>query len=226
MNFARQLADAHASWWFDMWGGWYDSPAMMKELGEYLNIAKMFMNDPICKLPAECALWIDETAFAYADPAKEHYLAKQSRVNVGQCGVPFDFYEIGDFSDRGSLYKANVFVVHAETPAVKKSVDVCHEKGIPVMIMRPDEVPSIDEVRQFCMLAGAHCYCSSGDAVHIAPHFAAIHAASDGVKEIRLKHAHRVVPLLDSGDEFVSDVIHVEMKTGETKLYRLEEGEE
>ena len=87
-----------------MWGGWYDSPAMMKELGEYLNIAKMFMNDPICMLPAECALWIDETAFAYADPAKEHYLAKQSRVNVGQCGVPFDFYEIGDFSSAGRRY--------------------------------------------------------------------------------------------------------------------------
>lgn len=92
------------------------------------------------------------------------------------------------------------------------------------MIMRPDEVPSIDEVRQFCMHAGAHCYCSSGDAVHIAPHFAAIHAASDGFKEIRLKHLHRVVPLLDSGDELVSDVIHIEMKTGETKLFRLEEG--
>ena len=225
MNFARQLADAHASWWFDMWGGWYDSPAMMKELGEYLNITKMFMKDLIYKIPAECALWIDEAAFAYADPSKEHSLAKQSRVNVGQCGVPFDFYEIGDFSDRGSLYKANVFVVHAETSAVTKAVEVCHKRGIPVMIMHPDEVPSTDEIRKFCVFAGAHCYCSSGDAIHIAPHFAAIHAASDGPKKIRLKHTLRIIPLLDSGNEFVSDVIRIEMKTGETKLFSLEEKE-
>ena len=222
MNFARNLADAHASWWFDMWGGWFDSPAMMKELAEFLKIEKMFMRDPVRKIPAECAFWLDETAFAYADPTQEHGLAKASRISIGQCGVPFDFYEIGDFPERGALYNANVFVVHADTPAVTAAIEACHQKGIPVMIMRPDEVPSSDEVRNFCVKAGAHCYCATGDAVHIAPHLAAIHAASDGIKEIKLKKTYRIIPLLDSGNEFVSDVIRMEMKIGETKLFRLE----
>lgn len=222
MNLARQLASAHASWWFDMWGGWFDSPAIMREMAEYLKIAERFLRDPERTLPAECAMWIDETAFAYADPERENQLSKQSRIRVGQCGVPFDIYEIGDFPERGTRYKANVFVVHAETPAVTGAVGLCREKGIPVLVMRPGAVPTSDEIRDFCVRAGAHCFNSTGDAVFYGPHFAAIHAASDGTKEICLPRRFRVSPLLDPGTPSETDRIRVEMRIGETKLFRLD----
>lgn len=224
MNFARQIADAHASWWFDMWGGWYDSPAMMDELAQYLQIAQRFLWDQERKAPAQCACWIDECAYAYAEPAKEGWLAKQSRIAIGQCGVPCDFFEIGDFRAQHRQYLCHIFVVYAETDAVKAAIHACRELGAPVLILRPGEVPAPKELREFCIAAGAHCYCHSDDAIHVAPHFLAIHAASDGVKEIHLPHAYRITPLVDSGEEVHSECLRLEMKIGETKMFRLEEG--
>jgi len=221
LNMARQLAEGHSSWWFDMWGQWYHTPAMMEDLRRFRELVIQSFADAERGGVAECAAWVDEEAF-YQISRGDGGFCREGRFAICQCGVPFDIYEIGDWSKLSLRYRAAVFFAAAETPRLTAALAECEQRSIPHLVMRPGEVPAAAAIRELAVRAGAHCCCDSGDAVWIGSHYAAIHAASAGKKTLRLPRRRTWQPLFTGGEAFSAAMVTVKMQLGETRLWRLD----
>lgn len=222
MNMARQLAEGHSSWWFDMWGMWYRDPGMMEDMRRFRELVVRDLADPERGSAAECAAWIDEEAFGSVGRGEDGGLCRDGRFALGQCGVPFDIYEIGDWELKSKNYRAAVFFAPDETPRLAAALAECEKRKIPHLVMRAGEVPEPEAIRDLAVGAGAHCYCDSGDAVWIGRHYAGIHAASDGDKVLKLPGRRVWKPLFPAGDAFTADRVEVKLQLGETRLWRLD----
>ena len=222
MNMARQLVEGHSSWWFDMWGGWYRTPAFMAEMKRFAGLVRASLADADRMSAAECAAWIDETAYAELGDADDRGLARDGRFALMQCGVPFDLYELGDWEAHAGKYRAAVFFVPAETPRAASALAACRRRGIPYLVMKPGEVPSADAVRAFAVQAGAHCCNGTGDAVWLGAHYAALRAVAAGMRQLRLPRRRTVRMLFPDGGTCETDTLAAEMRPGETRLWRLD----
>lgn len=219
MNFAQQLTGGHASWWFDMWGGWFDSPAIMREMAEFRKIAEESLLDPDRSGAAECAAWIDEECFAWMDHPSS--CCRNGRIAISQSGVPFDFYLIHDFPRAADRYRAAVFFIPAMTPAVRAAIDRCEADGIPFLCLEGNAPVSSGAVREFCVRNGIHCYCRGDDAVLVSRRWIAVHAAFPGMHVLTLPQHCRITPLLPKKRSFVSDRIAVSLDRGDTALWQI-----
>ena len=222
LNMARQLADGHSSWWFDMWGQWYHTPAMMEDIRRFRELVIASFADAERGGAAECAAWIDEAAFGHIGSGEDRKLCRDGRFAICQCGVPFEFYELGDWEKQSANYRAAVFFVPAETPRLSAVLAECAKRNIPHLVMRPEAVPAASTIRELAAKAGAHVYCDSGDAVWIGAHYAALHAASAGEKVLKLPRRRILTPLFPEGEAFSADAVTVEMQLGETRLWRID----
>ena len=222
LNMARQLAEGHSSWWFDMWGQWYRTSAMMEDMRRFRELVRESLADPERGGVAECAAWIDETAFDHVDRGTERGLCREGRFSLLQCGVPFDLYEIGDWEKHSEKYRAAVFFAPADTPRLAAALAECEKRNLPHLVMRAGEVPAAAAIRELAIGAGAHCCCDSGDAVWIGRHYAAIHAASAGEKTLVLPRTRTLRPLFPDGESFSAASVTITMQTGETRLWRLD----
>ena len=73
-TFARQLTHGHASWWFDMWGGWFADPDIMRDMAEFVRIAQQDLANPQRQSIAQLAVVVDENAYALTnDNAQQEY---------------------------------------------------------------------------------------------------------------------------------------------------------
>ena len=221
LNMARQLAESHSSWWFDMWGKFYDSPAMMEDMRRFRELVRESLADPERGSVAECAAWIDEEAFGRLGSGRDK-VCREGRFAICQCGVPFDLYELGDWEKQFVNYRAAVFFAPDETPRLTEVLAECEKRKLPHLVMRPGAVPAAAAIREFAVRAGAHCYCDTNDAVWIGKHYAAIHAASAGEKILKLPRRRTLKPLFPEGESFAADSAVAKMQLGETRLWRLD----
>ena len=122
---ARVLTGRTGTWWFDMWGGWFDAP----EYRELLQKAEGWIGDQSTGLMrAETAVLVDDRAFAsfgVDDPVLYDLIYKQ-RSPLGKMGAPYDFYLLSDLADgrfSAEAYKAVIFLnaVNLEEP-VKQAI--------------------------------------------------------------------------------------------------------
>ena len=122
---ARVLTGRTGTWWFDMWGGWFDAP----EYRELLQKAEGWIGDQSTGLMrAETAVLVDDRAFAsfgVDDPVLYDLIYKQ-RSPLGKMGAPYDFYLLSDLADGrfpAEAYKAVIFLnaVNLEEP-VKQAI--------------------------------------------------------------------------------------------------------
>jgi len=217
----RQLALGHSSWWFDMWGKFYDTPAMMEDMRYFRELVSESLTDSERGGVAECAAWIDEEAFGRLGSGRDK-VCREGRFAICQCGVPFDLYELGDWEKQFANYRAAVFFAPDETPRLTEVLDECEKRKLPHLVMRPGAVPAAAAIRELAVRSGAHCYCDSGDAVWIGSHYAAIHAASAGEKILKLPRCRTLKPLFPAGVTFAAAAVTVEMQLGETNLWRLD----
>lgn len=221
MNFARQYADANGSWWFDMWGGWYESPAMMETMKQFHMRMQAALSRKDRTSIAECAAWVDEMAFAKTD--NEVTCCRIGRTSIGQSGIPCDYYELADFPDVCGKYKMMLFFVPARTQALERAEEYCKKRGVPFMELVSGSEPTADEIRETAVRNHLHCWASEGDAVHASRDFVGIHAASKGKKRIALPKTMFYRPLGTSEEWKTGNVIEVEMNKAETALFDLKE---
>ena len=222
MNMGRQLALGHSSWWFDMWGRWYHTPAMMADMKRFRELVHQSLADTERGSVADCAVWIDDAAFAHVGRGEDKNLCRDGRFAALQSGISFDFYELGDWGKCSANYRAAVFIVPAETPCMSAVIAECERRGIPHLVLRPGDTPGRDAIRSLAVRAGAHCYIDSGDAVWVGQHYLVLHAASSGEKTVRLPRPRRIRPLFPDGEDFTDDVLSVPMQLAETRVWRLD----
>ena len=223
--FAHQLAKRSGIWWFDMWGGWYHEPKIMAELKEMKAIAKRAESKKTDGYPsAEVAVFVDEKA--YLNNPRHHYLnsaVNAIRCAMGNSGIPFDLCMVEDADKIIGKYRAAIFTAPKPSQAGKDAVEACNKLGVPCLTSS-EEKPffSTEELREFLVESGVHCYNDNGNVIYCDTGFVGVHAADDGEVTVRLPKKFIVRPLL--GADFrqtETDTVTLEMAKHDTVIFEL-----
>jgi beta-galactosidase len=121
---AAQIHHGAAGWWFDMEGGWFDSPEamkMIKKLNEIGSNSVLFDRSSL----AEVAVVVDEKSMLYMGMGSDLYnsLILEQPLEFGRIGTPVDWI-LADDIGKSSQYKMyimlNLFHVTGE---VRNAID-------------------------------------------------------------------------------------------------------
>lgn len=219
-SFCRQLVKGNGFWWFDMWGGWYDDPDLMREMQTYRQICAQSLAAGDRKSPAQFAVFVDETAFRHMTAHGLRNTIPGQRAQLGWMGAPFDMYDIHDFETVAARYKAVLFASCVKTPALRAAVAQCRAQNIPFLMPSAfKHTFSAAELRAFCRANGVHVYCETDDIVYVNAQYIAVHAVSGGEKTIHLPSAQTLRPLLGTPPVRIlgSDAV-LTLEKGETVL--------
>lgn len=181
MHFARALIYGHASWWFDMWGGWYVDADYMAFMKRAREIAEDTLSSP-CRDTAELAVLIDEESATYP-AAKENirHIAQSLRRELGLIGTPYTLYLASDFDRIKDRYRAYLSLVPHPTAATNAIAAYTKENRIPHMEITAENCTvTASELRQFCTRAGVFLHTDRPAVVYANDRYLFLHAASDG----------------------------------------------
>ena len=223
--FAHQLTEASGIWWFDMWGGWYHDEAIMSEMAKMREIAESAKHKNTASLPkAQTVLFIDEKAYINNPEGSELcHSASHTRVRMGNSGIPFDLCLTEDAERVLSDYRAAVFTAPLPTESGKAAVELCKKLGIPY-IQTSEEKPfwGVDELRDFLVSSGVHCYNADGNVIYCGEGFLGVHSVSGGEVKISLPQKYKIRPLLGADiGECEADTLTLNMQKFDTAVFEL-----
>jgi hypothetical protein len=98
---ASTLIKQCSCWWFDMWGGFYDPPAVMCLLEKSLQIYREHINTPV-KGVAETALIVDCDSIYYLnqnDNVRTGWFYRDLKNTLDLLGAPWECYHFEDIPD-------------------------------------------------------------------------------------------------------------------------------
>lgn len=222
--FAHQITKGSAIWWFDMWGGWYDDPTIMKELLDMKNIYDNGLIKP-CKSPSnEVVFFADECGYARLfNSSPQLNGIHTTRLAMGNTGVPYDIFMAEDAEHILANYKAAIFPMPVASDAGRRAMRLCEKMGIPFLCASVEHCAlDVDEIRAFYRASGIHFYTEGKDVVYLGNGYLGLHAATGGVKRISLPHSITVTPIF--GTEVKTQtgkVIELELKEHTTALFRI-----
>ena len=221
-SFARQLIKGNALWWFDMWGGWYADEDIMNEMATYKGIYEQSITDTDRSSKAEVAVFVDESAYKYLTSGSFRNIFHSQRNELGLMGTTYDMYDVYDFEEVYSKYKAVILLSNAKTAYMEKAHELCVENDVPyIMTSTIKEKFTVDELRAFCATNGVHLYCQTDDIVYVNENYICIYAVTAGEKTLDLGRVRGVSELLGGTYQGSTDAVTVEMQKGETRLFRL-----
>ncbi|MBQ8849112.1 MAG: hypothetical protein IJ011_02115 [Clostridia bacterium] len=222
-SFAHQITKASAIWWFDMWGGWYDDPLLMKELSE---MKKIYDNDLFSNrskvLSPDVVFFADEQSYANMLTGSPHIGSiKVTRTAMGKTGVPYDSCMVEDAERILQNYKAAVFPFSLPSEAGKHAMELCEKMGIPYLSTTKDHYElTVDEIREFYKANEIHFYTDEKDVVYVGNGYIGLHSAVGETKRLHLPRTCTVSPIF--GAEFptqTTDCIEFELKENATALF-------
>ncbi len=221
-SFSRQLIKGNGLWWFDMWGGWYNDPDIMKEMALFKEIYKESLKSKSRNSLSQVAVFIDESAYKYMSDRWLRNVIYNQRHELGLMGTPYDIYDIFDFERVHKKYKAIIFMSCTPTGYLQKALSICKNEALPyIMPSAQKDKFSVKELKAFLSENGVDIFCESEDIVYINESFMAIYALTPGEKSIKLSKKCKIKELIASGDEYESDTVKVNMLKGETKLFKI-----
>ncbi len=196
--FAHQITKSSGIWWFDMWGGWYHSKEIMAEL-EYLHsVYEKLKMTCIDGLPsAEIAFFIDEKA--YANLARNNpilHSVNHTRSAMSNLGIPYDMYMVEDADKVLKKYKTAIFTAPIPSVSGKSAISICENLGIPyISASESKPTHTADEIRNFLVSSGVHCYNSDGCVIYCSNGILGIHTVCDGENKITLPGKYKIKPI-------------------------------
>lgn len=218
-SFVRQLACKNGSWWFDMWGGWYDSHKLMDLAARLKALADPAR--PASGYRPELALVMDES-FSRRIRSGDPLIRIQKRVKeeLGNAGIPFDAVYSFD-ADLAASYRAALFPYPESyaSPQALAAARLCRQNGAAVLFC--DSIPDAASLRSRLVAAGVHCWCDSGDVIYFGDGLLCVHAASPGVKTVRLPAPARVTPAF-GGDTVTTSLLTLPMRLHETRTFTVD----
>ena len=225
-TFCHQMIKASGVWWFDMWGGWYHSEAMMSELFRMREIAESAINKNCAEFPcAEVAVFLDEKALT--NFPRGHHLngaPAATRCNMSCTGIPFDLCMVEDAPDIVNKYRAAIFTAAVPSEEGRNALELFRQKGIFCLEISEEKTHyTPEELRSLLIDAGVHCYNTDREIIYAGGGFVGIHSVCDGEKTIELPEVFNVRMVLgESYYETDGKTIKIKMKKYETALFELE----
>ena len=239
---AKTISCGAAMWWFDMWGGWFRTPAYMECIRRSLRLYRQQAKE---KSAAKVALVYDTYAGGqYADTVGISPLLQR----MAASGAAFEQYALNDFELLDPNYFRAVVFMNVETKIdgtgrwrnggrslvyVNCSGDDQGSGGYSARLeegsvrvhedwqeYRFDAVPAPSALREAFLAAGAHIYVYTDDIVYAYGTMVAIHAATDGEKRIYLpRRAALIDAFTDEKPEPCEHFTDFYMKKGETRVF-------
>ena len=224
--FARQLVKGNGFWWFDMWGGWYDDPALMDELRQYRELyAASFTAERRAK-PAEIAVFIDETSLRRMTDCAYRSAVHAQRKALGLMGTPYDCYDLADFDAVYDRYRAVFFVSVLPSLRLADALKKCKAAGVAVLQNAPRRPTfTADRLRRFCRKSGVHLYCETDEIVYVNDGYLALHSPTGGEKTVRFPAPVTLTPLLGDSTPTTVDTeppgtaFRITVSKGQTLLF-------
>ncbi len=95
-EFAMCLIRGVHVWWFDMFGGWFDSPNLMAEIKHMREIGDRFANGSPMK--AQVAVLVDADSMYYVDGQSDlaRLVLSPQRSELSRMGAPWEIYSLAD----------------------------------------------------------------------------------------------------------------------------------
>ena len=220
--FSHQITKASAIWWFDMWGGWYNDPFLMNEL---ISMRKLYENGVAdCKeaISPDVVLFADERGYANLFSASPHLNGiKNTRIAMGNTGVPYDSCMVEDADAILKNYRAAVFLMPIPSKAGKYAMELCDKMQVPYLTATANHLElTTEELQSFYKSNGVHFYTHENDVVYLGNGYIGLHSAVGGVKRLYLPCAHTVSSVF--GTDFptkTTDVIEFMLKENATALF-------
>ena len=222
-TFCRQLVKGNGFWWFDMWGGWYHDPVLLKELERMHGIYAASFSEAGRESAAQLAVFTDESAYRLMTDCALRGAPSGQRIALGVLGAPYDLYDVFDFETVFRSYKAVLFLNDLAPAGVRRAAALCEQNGVPFLAVSEAKPQfSAEELRAFCGAAGVHIYCESNDLLYVSKRYLALHAVRAGVKTVRLNGVHAYRELLaENGRHGAAARLTFPMQAGETRLFAL-----
>lgn len=183
MHFSRALTHGHASWWFDMWGGWYNDEKYMSLFEKTRNIAEESLAKSR-KSDADLAVFIDEKTYAAISEENEDISRKVCytfRKTLGSTAVPYDIFLADDFDKIKDNYKAYMFLVPKASKLSDKNEKTALDEGKKyIEINESNAGMSAGELREKLMDLGLKSFANAPCVVYSNVSYIFFHTAEDG----------------------------------------------
>lgn len=221
--FALSFTRGHAIHWYDLFGGWFDHPAIERMIGDVQKVAVRHQSAAVA--PAEIAVVCDEESLIHATSAIKRETGRtmnhlQNGV-LGRIGAPFDLYFADDLAAAPN-YRMYIFLnCFAPTAETRENIARIKASGATCVSVNPgDRVPTPAEYRQMARAAGVHIYSSADDVmVYVGRGLLGVHAGSEGEKTVVWPKTATFRDAI-SGEMIGRDVtcLTIRMEKGETRL--------
>jgi len=223
-SFARQITAKNGLWWFDMFGHWYDSEGLMKEMKRCREIYAHLSHQSAAETPVEVAVFIDETVYSrLGAKAPSLNCVKDLRNVLSKLGAPYHVYLIEDFQrlSKEWKYKAVFFPIPLDGDALQEALAFCKKNRIPFLRFTQEKFSyRIEEYRRFYRSSGVWCYLESDDVCYLGNGYLAIHASQAGEKTLRFPSKVEIFDL-EKKTRLRTKEFKLSMKRWETKLFQM-----
>lgn len=213
-NTARMLTRGYGGWWFDMWGGWFDDPALMAELEAAQRMAcSLISGTPkVDAFEPQLAVFSDEEIGFYdstfgslAGPLLAN------RLSLGRAGCPYRHFLRSDTALAPANGLRCVWLLGWSSIVREEAIlrewsaagtgllwtDQHITRLLPARGRDWVEVSagvSLDAalLGDLAARCGVHRFLDTGDVVYAGNNLLAIHASTAGCKQIRLPGLMRI----------------------------------
>lgn len=208
-----------------MWGGWYRNEKIMSEMKKMKDIAESVKEKQADLYPAsQTVVFIDEKAYLN-NPGGSDFCHSVNRIRMamGNTGIPFDLCMVEDAEKVLQKYKAAIFTAPLPSGNGKKAAEICENLNIPYVQTSKEKLfLSTEELRDFLVSNGVHCYDEKGNVIYCGNGFVGIHSADEGEMKLKLPKKYRVKPLFGTDfDECETDELCFNMNKHHTAVFEL-----
>lgn len=241
-NLGRMLAYGYGGWWFDMWGGWFSDPKLMRVIASGQRIFERYPDEAFPAMAPKVAVVVDEKLGAMdASFGKLTGRILHNRYALGKTAVPYDLYlrEDLDAVKEGEYQVVWYMGLLSLTGEEQSYLDEAAGDGTWVIwtdggqstIYQPNgqELEMEEKIRwdaselgELFGQAGVHRYLDGGqDVLYAGRGWICLHAVEGGDRWIKLPVNAKVIDLgseevIASGNSF-----KVTMKAKSTRIFRI-----
>ncbi len=124
-EFALALVNRASLWWFDMWGGFYQEPALFEAFRRMKDLYARWVDCPSQPV-AQTALIVDPDALYYFTQRSPRQKAFQThaRQQLNRLGAPFECYCFNDITRIPNLADIKFFVFACQWEITSEKADV------------------------------------------------------------------------------------------------------
>jgi len=238
----RMLTHGYGGWWFDMWGGWFSDPRLLKVLKLTQQFDRLYPPPIKDKMKAEVLVIVDEElSFWDASFGKLTGKILANRYALAKTGAPYDLYLRSDLSAVSTDHYRVIWLMGLLqlNDEEKKSIQNWRKHGVTVLwtdgygtrifhgLNRTQDFEqklewSAAQLQRIWRDAGVHLYLETNDVLYAGRDWLGIHTIQGGRKTIHLPFPAKIIdPIKQQVLADSCQSLQIKLPPGSTTLLRV-----